>query len=87
MKESNREPKHLVLHQSVNNLEDVVSEYFGLISQIEINDGNIPKEIKDDVAKEPIPSLLTVLNTTSDRIDSVIERMRENLQQLKEMLF
>ena len=86
MKESNREPKHLVLHRSVNNLEDVVSEYFGLINQIEIN-GNIPKEIKDDVAKESLPTLLTVLDTTSDRIDSVIEKMREILQQLKRMLF
>ena len=87
MKESNRKSKHLILHQSVNNLEDVVSGYLDLIGQIEINDGNIPKEIKDDVVKEPSPSLLTVLNTTSNRIDSVIERMRENLQQLTEMLF
>lgn len=84
---TDREPKHLMIHNQIERYSQMLDRFSGLLAEIRgepmpVASPNIEKE-----SIHPTPSLLDILTNGSDTLSTLNQRLEDLYNELRSLLF
>ena len=75
------QPKHVSIHNALDNLDDAITRLSRLHTQIEGNEDSIPQEVHSELC------LSEFLDSATLRIDGLADRVDKEVNEIRSLLF